>query len=893
MTHQALTTYRALLDAAAVAPGKREDNPECLPARIVIPTGDRSSMTVGNTRERLQELAEHVRKHWTLYGGGPKPDDLKPKPRKASAWPIGLVRCWLGQMEDKDHAGAMLTAEQLGGWYALVGNTPDSHARGFVAPQHVEGMPERIVSACRDDGRWVVMDRVSGQTICNQKARSRANAEADALARLQDMAERRSTTPDAFLADALARVAPAADGLDQWRKRWGLLEVAPVAELAQPLPEVAPELAPTLDQVQPVPEVAPVLDQVQPAVAVVAPEVAPVADVAPAYALPENVFDDWRGAEGLAFVPSDRQRVVLQAVERALSEGLFYSTEIRARCAELLQPSDADKARGAKHTEGGYFGMDLYYARCSIKAQKRHREQAETLRALRPTVGDVYGVLVFNDYKVSRACKVEEVSDEGEIVLSLCRGARAGWRVTVSAVQIAYAMDRAKEKGARRGGWKDWIAAQPVPEVAPVAVVAPALDQVQPVLEVAPVLDQVQPVPVVAPVLDQVQPVPEVAPVLDQVQPLPDVAPVLDQAQPVPAVAPVAELAPVLDQVQPVPDDGPDFLRAAGFAETGPGPGEWVHPVSPLGDVIARIVGTPGAALRVEISADYMGRRFASRVAEGPAAIRAAVEWAAAGLHQARGRIRARIRARDAAGAGPGPGPWCSRLQTPGAAPPPVKPLQSTPPFRPSLSHWRNTQHARRRPAAGHSGPIRQPLQGAARTMAAGLGRPWAGLQQASTGPGKHGPGHGPGRAAGPGNRPGKGPGGGRHGRRAGAAPPPRAAGARLVQGAAAPGPGAPGRPPTCCGRPGRRAQAPPLGVAASADGVRGHSPPGVAASVHMHERGPPEPQDLERFHVPAFGVHFSPHSFPFSPCPFHFPAGAFRRILTRRLTHDHQAPTL
>jgi hypothetical protein len=293
MTHQALTTYRALLDAAAVAPGKREDNPECLPARIVIPTGDRSSITVCNTRERLQDLAEHVRKHWTLYGGGPKPDDLKPKPRKASAWPAGLVRCWLGQIEDKDHAGAMLTAEQIGGWYALVGNTPDSHARGFVAPQQVEGLPERIVSACRDDGRWVVMDRVSGLSLCNQKARSRAAAEADALDRTRETAQRRGITPEALLSDALARVQPAADGLDQWRERWGLVEAAPVAEVAHPVPELAPEVAPVaevapvLDQVQPVPEVAPTLDQVQPA-----PVVAVVADPAPVVDRP--LTEAWR-----------------------------------------------------------------------------------------------------------------------------------------------------------------------------------------------------------------------------------------------------------------------------------------------------------------------------------------------------------------------------------------------------------------------------------------------------------------------------------------------------------------------------------------------------------------------------------------------------------------------
>jgi len=220
------------------------------------------------------------------------------------------------------------------------------------------------------------------------------------------------------------------------------------------------------------------------------------------------------------------------------------------------------------------------------------------------------------------------------------------------------------------------------------------------------------------------------------------------------------------------------------------------------------------------------------------------------------------------------------------APPPPAKPLQSTAPFRPALSHLRNTQDDRRRPAAGHAGHAGQPLQGHARRIRAGLGMPWAGLNQGSTGPGKHGPGHGPGPAAGAGNGPGKGPGRAQHGRRAGAATPPGAAGARLVQGTAAPGPGAPRRPPTCSGRPGRRAQAPPRGVAASADGVRGHSPPGVAASVHLHEHGPPEPQDLEGFRVPAFGVHFSPG-------PFHFAAAAFRRILTRRLTHDHQATAL
>lgn len=180
--------------------------------------GVRSSLAVRRIRPRLLALAEQVRKQPALYGGG-RIEQEKPraarKPR--AAWSAGLVRCWLAQLAEQDYGGAMLTAEQIGGRYYLCGGS-DNRARAFVAPMPVEGLPERIISACRDDGRWVVMDSLSGLSICNQRATSRAKAEADALDRARGAAEKRGATVEALLSDALARAA--ADDESAARAEW-------------------------------------------------------------------------------------------------------------------------------------------------------------------------------------------------------------------------------------------------------------------------------------------------------------------------------------------------------------------------------------------------------------------------------------------------------------------------------------------------------------------------------------------------------------------------------------------------------------------------------------------------------------------------------------------------
>lgn len=127
-------------------------------------------------------------------------------------------------------------------------------------------------------------------------------------------------------------------------------------------------------------------------------------------------------------------------------------------------------------------------------------------------------------------------------------------------------------------------------------------------------------------------------------------------------------------------DDGTAFLKSRGFQDTGPAPGEWTIPVSGLGDVIAKVVSKSGEPVRLEISADFMGKRLDTRIAEGEAAIDEAIERARTGLNQGRERM-----ARDAIAKERG-------LEAPAAAPAlpaPQKPAApATPPEDSPEARW-------------------------------------------------------------------------------------------------------------------------------------------------------------------------------------------------------------
>lgn len=193
----------------------------------------------------------------------------------------------------------------------------------------------------------------------------------------------------------------------------------------------------------------------------------------PVYVLPENVYEEWNGCKGLTFQPNQRQQVVIEAVRTALSEGLYYTSQIHERCVQLLNPSFEDLEVQKTKVEGGAVGMDFYYARDYIAAQQAFAAEREALSLLKPQVGMQFGTLMFNDFKRTTGVRVIEVMPD---VLTLrLQGTRGSQTVqfTCGAVAVKSAMDRAAERDLRKGGFADFVRALSLPKVrAPAPAVA-------------------------------------------------------------------------------------------------------------------------------------------------------------------------------------------------------------------------------------------------------------------------------------------------------------------------------------------------------------------------------------------------------------------------------------
>jgi hypothetical protein len=177
-----------------------------------------------------------------------------------------------------------------------------------------------------------------------------------------------------------------------------------------------------------------------------------------AYQLPQpDAFRDWSGYKSPSFAPTARQQSVMNAVSVALSEGLFYTKDVYTRCVEILNPDADSLAVNAKRVEGGEFGMDCFYARGTLAAQREHDEATAAAQHLALTPGAPLGALIFNDGKLIRACVAAEVNGRSVVM----RGKRGASTVggPVDVLSIARAMDRAHESGKRKeGSGFDWRA---------------------------------------------------------------------------------------------------------------------------------------------------------------------------------------------------------------------------------------------------------------------------------------------------------------------------------------------------------------------------------------------------------------------------------------------------
>jgi hypothetical protein len=169
------------------------------------------------------------------------------------------------------------------------------------------------------------------------------------------------------------------------------------------------------------------------------------------YELPQpDSYREWSGHKMPDFRPSARQQSTIDAVAVALSEGLFYTKDVYARCVEILQPSADVLTVQAKRVEGGEFGMDCYYARRTLEAQREHASAMDAARHLALTPGAELGALIFNDGKLIRAAVATEVRSRSVVM----RGKRGAKEVAgpVDILALARAMDRAHSEGKRKTG---------------------------------------------------------------------------------------------------------------------------------------------------------------------------------------------------------------------------------------------------------------------------------------------------------------------------------------------------------------------------------------------------------------------------------------------------------
>jgi len=147
------------------------------------------------------------------------------------------------------------------------------------------------------------------------------------------------------------------------------------------------------------------------------------------YHLPANVYNDWNACEFRVFTLTDRQLLVVNAVREAVDvKGLFYSSEVFDFCIERLKPSDADKLKGLGKVERGEVGMDLYYARKYLDAQKRFQNEDEAHALLRPYVGMKLGSLVFQDFKLTTSWVVKAVDGPRVTLIGKRGGNEVGCR---------------------------------------------------------------------------------------------------------------------------------------------------------------------------------------------------------------------------------------------------------------------------------------------------------------------------------------------------------------------------------------------------------------------------------------------------------------------------------
>lgn len=173
------------------------------------------------------------------------------------------------------------------------------------------------------------------------------------------------------------------------------------------------------------------------------------------YHLPQDTRTDWALNETRGFVPSERQKLVIEAVRRATEEAkLFYTKDVYAFSVKLLMPDAETLSKNATKVEGGEVGMDIYYATRYTDARKAFAREDAAAAKLKPMVGMKLGKLRLQNLKSCIGSTITMVAVDAITVDATLGSKRI--RLSTDARGIAHMMDLAYELGQRETNFEQF-----------------------------------------------------------------------------------------------------------------------------------------------------------------------------------------------------------------------------------------------------------------------------------------------------------------------------------------------------------------------------------------------------------------------------------------------------
>lgn len=108
----------------------------------------------------------------------------------------------------------------------------------------------------------------------------------------------------------------------------------------------------------------------------------------PYHLAPEGSHKRWNSG-----VITDEMRSMIEAVAVAVDSGMFYNVDVFAAVAPQFGFTEEERAAGVGRVEGGEVGMEIYYARQQLKAERALAAQGAAAERLALHVGKNLGAL--------------------------------------------------------------------------------------------------------------------------------------------------------------------------------------------------------------------------------------------------------------------------------------------------------------------------------------------------------------------------------------------------------------------------------------------------------------------------------------------------------------------